>query len=341
MSRVHFLNVLEGDCNIIQHDSGRVSVIDVSNASNDIDTAQELAVRSSITRKAMFSRTQVPTGKKDYKQKSDPDNPIAYLTKYHISQIWRFIVTHPDMDHLDGIRDFFETIPVTVTWAPSNNCKKDFSGTSNGGYNKEDWDFYLNIRDKKYNGTDLRDYLHGDIQSFYQEDYITILSPTKDLIETADKCGDYNDASYVLFYTPPRSNGRQWKILFAGDSHDGSWEHILKHHKSKLTNIDILIAPHHGRDSGRNYDFLDVLAPTITLFGNASAQHLAYDSYPEIRITNNQAGYIILDISEDRIELLVKNHEFANDFRNNPKRRLGNSTYNAQLDAWSLGQLTA
>jgi competence protein ComEC len=341
MSRIHFLNVLEGDCNIIQHDSARISVIDVSNASDDDDTRQELAVRSSAARQAMFSRTQVPAGKKDYKQKLSPDNPIAYLKKWNISEIWRFIVTHPDMDHLDGVKDLFDSFSIFNTWAPPNKCEKTFSDSSNGGYNKEDWEFYLKIKDKKYTQTNTKEYLHDDVNSFYKEDYITILSPTQKLIDAADECGDYNDASYVLLYTPPKKNGGIWKILFAGDSHNASWEHILKHHRNKISNIDILIAPHHGRDSGRSYEFLDVLTPTITLFGNASAKHLAYDSYPETRITNNQAGYIIMDISENYIEFYVKNQEFANDFRNKPKRNWGNSTYNNSVNGWLMCALNA
>lgn len=339
MSRIHFLNVLEGDCNIIEHDTTRTTVIDVSNASDDDDTPAELAVRSSAERKAMFSRTQVPEDKKDYKQKLSPDNPITYLQKHNISDIWRFIVTHPDMDHLDGIRDFYSVFSPSITWAPMNNCEKDFSGSTHGGYNKEDWDFYLKLRDKKHEYTELRDYLHGHVYSYFQEDYITILSPTRELIDAADECGDYNDASYVLLYTPPRKDGGHWKILFGGDSHDSSWEHILEHHKDKVTNIDVLIAPHHGRDSSRNYDFLNTLTPSITLFGNASSKHLAYSSYPETRITNNQAGYIIMDISQERIEFFVKNEEFANDFRNKPKRQWGNASYNGNIDGWSLCQL--
>ena len=51
MSTIHFLNVLEGDCNIIQHDSGRVTVIDVSNAYDDVDTEEEKAVKASEIRK--------------------------------------------------------------------------------------------------------------------------------------------------------------------------------------------------------------------------------------------------------------------------------------------------
>lgn len=42
MSTIHFLNVLEGDCNIIQHDSQRISVIDVSNADNKKDSGDEI-----------------------------------------------------------------------------------------------------------------------------------------------------------------------------------------------------------------------------------------------------------------------------------------------------------
>ena len=50
MAIIHFLNVLEGDCNIIQHDSGRLTVIDVSNAFNNIDTEEEKKVKTSQER---------------------------------------------------------------------------------------------------------------------------------------------------------------------------------------------------------------------------------------------------------------------------------------------------
>jgi hypothetical protein len=35
MSIIHFLNVLEGDCNIIQHDTARTTVIDICNGNHD------------------------------------------------------------------------------------------------------------------------------------------------------------------------------------------------------------------------------------------------------------------------------------------------------------------
>jgi competence protein ComEC len=69
MAIIHFLNVLEGDCNIIQHDSGRISVIDVSNAYNREDTPEEKAAKASREREERRTRTKVPSNKVDYRQK--------------------------------------------------------------------------------------------------------------------------------------------------------------------------------------------------------------------------------------------------------------------------------
>lgn len=106
------------------------------------------------------------------------------------------------------------------------------------------------------------------------------------------------------------------EILFGGDTHDKSWEYIIDNYEEDVKNIDVLIAPHHGRDSDRNYDFLNTLKPKVTLMGNASSKYLAYDKYPPIRITNNQAGYIILKVELDDISIYVKNYEFAKNFCN-------------------------
>lgn len=334
MSVIHFLNVLEGDCNIIQHDSGRVTVIDISNASNEIVTIEEQKVKSSLERTRMFTHTGVPTGKTDYRQKASPDNPIEYLRKFNIEEIFRFIITHPDMDHLDGIRDLFESVRINCFWDTDN--KKVIENFGGGGYNKEDWEFYTRLRDGHYRPDVRRAFLAGNIWNYFDQDNIRILAPTEGLIREAVQCGDYNDSSYVFLYTPRKRNGGNWKILFAGDSHDKTWEYILNNYKAEVSNVDILFAPHHGRHSDRSWDFVQVLKPRITLFGNASSQHLAYDCYPETRITNNQAGYVIMDITEDNIHFFVKNLQFANDFRNNPKRQWGNTSYNARLDAYLL-----
>jgi hypothetical protein len=79
----------------------------------------------------------------------------------------------------------------------------------------------------------------------------------------------------------------------------------------------------------------------VTLFGNASSKHLAYDSYKGTRITNNQAGYVILNITEDRLLVLVKNKLFADNYRNKDGRSWGEATYYKEFDAYGLFQYNA
>jgi beta-lactamase superfamily II metal-dependent hydrolase len=339
MAIIHFLNVLEGDCNIIQHDSGRVTVMDISNAYNDKDTEEEKRVKASKEREEMRNRTLVPSDKKNYYQKKEPDNPIQYLkNKLKSNNIFRFIISHPDMDHLDGLKDFYEEFNITNTWDTDNNKKIDLNSFF-AGYNKEDWEFYTDLRAGKITSTKRLTYFSRTDNLYFNEDDITILCPTPELVRKANEKEDYNDASYALLFTPPKKDGGKWKILFAGDTHDDSWEYILKNHKDKISNIDILFAPHHGRDSSRNYDFLETLKPTITLFGNASSEHLAYVKYPETRITNNQAGYIILETSLESINLYVKHFDFARDFC--AKKKFSTPTLNQKHQAYPIGQLTA
>ncbi len=335
MSVIHFLNVLEGDCNIIQHESERVTVIDVSNAYNMEDTPEEKAVKNSQERKEMLGRTQVPSDKKDYRQKLSSDNPIEYLRDgLKVPAIFRFIITHPDMDHLDGIRDLYSEFSIANTWDTDNIKELDLA-TDFAGYNKEDWKFYKELRDGKISRTKRLTLYANDETDFWKQDNLEILAPCPELVRTANMDGgDIHDLCYVLLYTPPKKNGGHWKIVFAGDSHDNSWNYILSNHKNLVTDIDILFAPHHGRDSGRSYDFLDTLKPKVTLFGNASSEHLAYDRYKPIRITNNQAGYVVLEITGDSIIVSVKNFEFARDFA--AKKKLPMPTYNGRFRSYEL-----
>ena len=310
MSIIHFLNVLQGDCNIIEHDnSKRITVIDVCNA--DSDGIYENAISREHIYEDISDST---TG--NYGQKKHPENPINYLKRLNINNIFRFIITHPDMDHIDGIRDLFADITVDFVWDTANT--KEISNFSKfGGFNQHDWEFYQKLRDKKLDYTILQLYAEkNNPGNYWTEDNIKILCPTEALVDNANMTKDFNDASYVILFTPPIANtGKHWKILFGGDSDDKSWDYIMNNFIDDVSDIDVLFAPHHGRDSNRDFDFVKVLNPKITLFGNASSKHLAYNKYSEHKLTNNQAGTVIIDCS-DKLYFYVKNEKFRNDYWN-------------------------
>ena len=114
MPRVHFLNVRNGDCSIIQHVSDRISVIDVNCAF--IPAEKAAAIRFSAVNEAKAWKP-VPG---NYDQKSDEDNPIEYLRKLSVSRIFRFILTHPDMDHLGGVKALFTEFNPINFWDTAN-----------------------------------------------------------------------------------------------------------------------------------------------------------------------------------------------------------------------------
>jgi competence protein ComEC len=304
MPSVHFLNVCPGDCTVIRHASGRVSMIDIcdGNIADDLVKA-DLAEARRISPRGNFGMCSYPT------------NPIRYLQSLGIESIWRFILTHPDMDHMDGLSKLVDTIGISNFWHPGiDRDAPDFEG---GPYNEADWDRYIRLRAGDEPGVTTLKKLAGAKFKFANRnaegesggDALSILSPDQALVAAASADGELNDGSYVLLY---RSAGG--RILVPGDAHDATWEYVLAHHASAVANCSIMIAPHHGRHSDRSFEFLDEIKPKLTLFGCAPSEHLAYGAWNSRQldfITSNQAGNIVMDIASEHIDVYVENEAFA------------------------------
>ena len=222
---------------------------------------------------------------------------------------------------MDGIRKLFEEFLPENFWDTDN--KKEMFDSSWIQYKEEDWNFYKNLRNNpttknpkrltKFSGAKGK-YWNQNEDDTAGGDNIQILAPTKDLVKEANKNDDYNDCSYVLLY---HADGK--RIIFGGDSHNKTWDYILKNYEDDVTDIDLLIAPHHGRASRRSYKFLKVLNPTLTFFGNADSEYLAYNAWNSRNlpyITNNQANCMIVDTSVTPMKVYVTNKAYAE--RENP-----------------------
>lgn len=314
MPTIHFLNVKEGDCSIIEHITGHVTVIDVCNA-------KPVDVYSESLSKLAASQERGVLG--NFNQKKYPVNPVSYMKDHGINSVFRFILTHPDCDHMDGIKEFFKALSPANFWDTDNDAEKEFDDEY-CAYSEDDWNFYKKLRTEKPTTDPKRlTLLSGSTGQYYNRDDndnaggdgLHILSPTQELIASACELEEYNDCSYAILY---KTN--DLRILFAGDTHDASWEHILANHKVDVTNVDLLIAPHHGRESGRDWGFLDVVNPSLTLFGNASSEHLAYSAFSSRDlpiITNNQAGCVIAYITQSVMYIYVTHKNYAESYNSN------------------------
>ncbi len=77
--------------------------------------------------------------------------------------------------------------------------------------------------------------------------------------------------------------------------------------------IDVLFAPHHGRDSGKVPScILEKLNPQLIVIGEAPSDHLHYYSN-YITITQNSAGDIEFVCNYDCIHIYVSNQKYKLD----------------------------
>src|SRR6266566_589284 len=116
MPIIHYLNVKQGDCSVIKHNSGHITVIDICNAKTSEPVNEAKASILALMEKGVSG---------NFGQKKYPVNPISYMKKHGITSVFRFIATHPDMDHLDGIKAFFEEFQPINFWDTDNNEEKE------------------------------------------------------------------------------------------------------------------------------------------------------------------------------------------------------------------------
>lgn len=330
MARVHFLNVNDGDCSIIQHENGDVTMIDVCNArsiTQDAGGTQLLENKFSLM-------------KGNFNQKENPTNPIAYLNSIGVTTIFRYIQTHPDLDHMDGLSEIHKNFSIINFWDVDNDKKLDLSKSVK--YHT-DWKCYQQLRDSKENPKSLY-FLDGASQKYFRmddnglkkDDYLQVLAPTKDLINIAKTTQNWNDSSYVILYC---IHGK--RILFCGDADKNTILHIMAHHKLEVENLDVLIAPHHGRDSGKDFSFLDIMKPRVTFLGNANSEYLAYNEWNNrnlVKFTNNQLGNVVIDIDSKSFALYASNKLFVDKFREENHRET-NIRHNKLENMWLLWKI--
>ncbi len=316
MSKVHLLNVNKGDCTIFEHASGRTTMIDIS--AGNIGKEQELL-------KSLSELLEITKPKGNFNMCNSPTNPIDYLKNtLSFDKLFRFILTHPDMDHLDGFNKLADCVSINNFWdSGARKDKPDFNGSP---FKEEDWDRYEKYRDCEEDYVTIISPIAGS-RFFYANknedgtnggDGLYILAPSKHLIDEANNSEDFNDCSYVILY---KSSGGD--IIVAGDAHDKTWDFILDNYEDDIKNCKFLLAPHHGRKSNRNYNFLDIMQPELTLFGCASSEHLSYSAWNNRKLdylTQNQCGNMVLESTNSNLNVFIENEKFAKKICDNSYR---------------------
>lgn len=291
--KIHFLNVGAGDCTIIHfpqrttHDgrtkSERIMMVDMYH-SDDHDEYENI----------------IDYYKANFKNANGSIKPI-----------FRLVCSHPHQDHICGLAKLFDDGHITISnfwdlehdWEPEN-----FDGHPT---HEDDWKKYKEVR-KGGGRTVIRTTREDIPRDFWHdgEDRITILSPSKDLIERAhykedgtkrDKTAiEIDEMSYALAI---KINSR--KLILAGDGRaDPVWNDIHDNCKDDIKNCTVLKAGHHGQEASFHEDAAKLMNPDLIIFSNSEGyddENGAEESYksavPDATIIKtHEYGTVIVDI---------------------------------------------
>lgn len=273
MSIVKSLAVGEGDMFYIKHNTDSFSAIDCC-----IDEDKEIDIINEI--------------KSESKDKG----------------ICRFISTHPDEDHIQGLKSLNKEWLISNFYCVENEATKEDTS--------ESFDEYCKLRD-----SDKAFYLYKDCSRKWLNEKdeargsagLNILWPitdNKDFKEQLELVKDGkspNNISPIIMYKADST-----KFLWMGDIETTFLEKVKDN--IDFEEVDILFAPHHGRESGKvPNDILEKLNPKIIIVGEAPSKDLNYYSKYNT-ITQNSAGDIIFDVYEKRIDIYVGNSNYSVDF---------------------------
>lgn len=284
--QVHFLNVGHGDSTVISHASGRLSMIDINNGGiYDDESFNEIASHFSPlnymeTLRASFSANEKKTLLFERGYNIELTNPIEFIRKYYPNtKIFRYIQTHPHMDHMRGLIALKESgIYIENFWDTNHRINPKLEEQD-----KPDWQEYQRFRNGG-NGTTVLRLQAGASGVYYNEspagvkggDGFEILYPFSSAINTTD---DPNELSYIL-----RLQYKGISIILGGDAGKNVWEAVAKYYGNSLK-CNILKASHHGRETGFHEKAVGLMSPEYTIVSvgkkpetDASGEYRKYSS---------------------------------------------------------------
>lgn len=244
--------------------------------------------------------------------------------------IKRFISTHPDEDHIHGLKSLDDSIGILNFYCVANEATKEDE--------TKDFKRYCELRDsdKKafylYKGCSRCWMNDNDEEKNYGSSGINILWPIVDnehfkaeLLNAKDGKSP-NNISPIIKYS--LNSGAT--ILWFGDLENSFTEKIKD--EIELPEADIIFAPHHGRSSGKlPKEWMESINPKIVIIGEAPSDKINYLSGYNT-ITQNTAGDIILDCDTSIVDIYVSNENYSVSFLDNKKKpNAYNGTYIGSL----------
>lgn len=213
----------------------------------------------------------VDLGIGSYGSKDEKFSPLIHLRgKYNVAQLDYVIITHPHKDHIDDIFNF-DIFNPRVLCRPRHLTRGDIITTKTKETDKHYFEKYLEI-DNRYS---------EEIQAY---DTINPSNPDnfgglKRLIFSPASCARSNLNNHSILAVFEYA---QIKVVIPGDNEECSFNELLENNffKQSIKDSYVLLASHHGSDSGYNEEFVKLVNPAITIISDSSrTESSATDKY--------------------------------------------------------------
>lgn len=225
---------------------------------------------------------------------ADEWRPSAYITqKLFRSRLDYLLITNADQDHmsdlcgLEGEKVYVDTLIRNPSY--SGRQMRDIKAQSGPVSNDAKW--YVGACDRYDTPTSLPFNLNmGGIQmSLFWNEYPTFTNT--------------NDLSLVVFI-----KYGNFKILFPGDLEKGGWRALLgrQDFRAELCSTDVLVASHHGRESGFCEDIFHYFTPSVVVVSDKPIQHETQKIVPDFRRVVRNQGVRVRTTNRDRHVLTTR-----------------------------------
>lgn len=224
--------------------------------------------------------------------KGDNRSPLLKLWGHTINYM---VITHPHLDHFDDILKFDLNPPKILRRVHAISNDEVMENATEQSRRK--FEKYVEVCDRYSSSIELTDPdipLKADNYGGLNMQFYSTTACSHD---------NFNNFSIITVLTLANS-----KVIVCGDNEKASFDELMKQEsfKSAVANADILVAPHHGRESGYHGEFVKEVNPRLTIISDTSYS----DASASSKYSNASRGWKVWNrdgSSETRYCLTTRN----------------------------------
>ena len=201
-------------------------------------------------------------------------NNTSPLQSLYRKDVGYMIITHPHLDHFSDIQNIDYARPQILSRCKDYSRSELLEGVRD--CDKDKITQYCNFAES-YNGP-VPPYMDPTTEAPFDGLTIEVFRTS-----ACDKSNKNNFSSIVVLKL---GNA---KVVVCGDNEKESFEILMKRtdFKEAIKDAWVLVAPHHGRESGYYEEFVDLVKPDITIISDKSGT----DTSASQKYTNKSKGY--------------------------------------------------